>query len=246
MSSFGGQWLNIFIAMTIFIAAALVASYGGQLATESITDSKRRRGIKACFWLLFAIGTVFAFWQQLRLSESDQARDTREEWNQALLIRILFRPVRPPEIAYLKSPAPLSAKITQVRPKPQQNAPAGINIGHDNNGTAIVNNGPPPLELVPSVQVVQSDKPGLIKSVITIVPNMPVSAPTAIALEFDNPISSISFSISNVGAFMGGGPYRIGVHAMVSIGTGFGPQRPVSIVVYSEKTVNLVAPPKLE
>ncbi len=57
-------------------------------------------------------------------------------------------PPRPPFIAYLKTPIPASVHALPQSPShPPQTAPAGINIGRDNNGTAIVNNRLPPPKL---------------------------------------------------------------------------------------------------
>ncbi len=45
-------------------------------------------------------------------------------------------------------------------PTPSQNAPGGINIGRDNNGTAIVNNGPPPPRLISSNETDTENRDG--------------------------------------------------------------------------------------
>lgn len=245
MHAFGLNLLDILINVAaLAIVPGILAALGGHLAAEGIADTGRSRKIKFYFWALFSFGVLVTFWQQFRLAEADQARETREVWNQAVVTRILFRPVLPPGIGYLKSSAPHPTPGPQ---RPLQNAPGGINIGRDNNGTAIVNNGPPPLELMPSLRVVESDRPGLIKTIVTIVPNAPVSAPTAVALEFDKPISRIEIhGIYGAAAVTSGGPFRIGVHALISVGTGFGPSHPLLIAVYSEEPVRVIEPPRLE
>ncbi|HKW65484.1 MAG TPA: hypothetical protein VJN89_23235 [Candidatus Acidoferrum sp.] len=142
---------------------------------------------------------------------------------------------------------PIDNVTAHVSRAPAQYAPGGINIGGNNQGTAIVNNiAAPSLQMTASVESVTSDKEGLLKTVVTVVPNVPVSAPTGVALEFDNPIMSISFSVRGAAGVMGGGPYRLGTHALISIGTGFNPQHPLEITVYSEKPVSLLKDPVLE
>lgn len=107
------------------------------MAAEAIPDKTRVPRVKAIFWLLFACGVVITFWQQFRIAQGDFARETKEAWNQVIMTKLLFRPLPPPDIAYLKSsPVKLQPQI----PPPIQIAPGGINIGRDNKGTAIVNN----------------------------------------------------------------------------------------------------------
>jgi len=112
--------------------------------------------------------------------------------------------------------------------------------------TATVNNGPPPLKLTPSLRVVASDREGMVKTEITVVPNLAVSAPFSIALDFDNPINSIGWNIQGVGALLGGGNFRLGTHALTTVGTGIGPQHPLIVTVYSNLPVELVKEPNLE
>lgn len=126
----------------------------------------------------------------------------------------------------------------------------GIVIGGDNNGTATVNVGPPPLVL--TVASVESpgtaflDKPGFIKTEITIVPNQQVTAPFTIALDFDNPISDIDNTVKGVGAQMVGGPFRRGIHARDTVDTSIGPSHPLVVVVFSLLPVKLVSVPRIE
>jgi len=124
--------------------------------------------------------------------------------------------------------------------------PNGICPTAPNFGTQTVNNGPPPLELKASLAMSASDQPGLIKAIITVTPNQPVVAPTAIALEFDNPIKSMGWWIAGSATTTGGGPFRNGKHAMVSIGTSFSPQHALLLTIYSELPLTLLADPHLE
>lgn len=110
----------------------------------------------------------------------------------------------------------------------------------------VINNGPPPLAMTASENVVASDKEGFIKTIITVVPNIPVVAPTAVALELDNPISMIGFWVAGAAMIQGGGPSRIGTHALISVGTSFSPQHALLITVYSALPVKLIRPPSLE
>jgi hypothetical protein len=73
-----------------------------------------------------------------------------------------------------------------------------------------------------------------------------VTAPFNIVLEFDNPISSIGWTVKNVGAQMGGGPFRIGTHAFDTVETSMSRNHPLVVIVYSVLPVKLVKPPKVE
>jgi hypothetical protein len=128
------------------------------------------------------------------------------------------------------------------------NAPNGIAIG---GGTVInptVNNGPPPLELVSSYQILKSEKQGLVKTMITVVPNKEVSAPFDLVLDFDAPIVSVGFWIAGAGSVSGGGPSASteGSHAVLPIGTGFGPNHALLLTVYSFSQVKLVKTPVIK
>jgi hypothetical protein len=142
----------------------------------------------------------------------------------------------------------------ELPPSVNQNCPGGICAGGDINGSpTIINPGPPPLILkVTSMESTSSeassfsDKPGFIKTEMTIVPNQPVIAPFTIALDFDNPITEIGNTVKNVGVVQGGGPYRVGVHARDTVGTSIGPEHPLVVVVYSLLPVKLVGLPRVE
>ena len=129
---------------------------------------------------------------------------------------------------------------------------SNVQVGGSNNQSS-TNCGPPPLVLeVTSVETTSSktssfsDKPGFLKTEITIVPNQPVTAPFTIALDFDNPITEIGNTVKNVGAQLGGGPYRVGVHARDTVGTSIGPGHPLVVVVFSLVPVKLVGVPRVE
>jgi hypothetical protein len=122
---------------------------------------------------------------------------------------------------------------------------SNLQVGGSQN-SATTNCGPPPLEMSASSQTVPTDKEGLVKTIITITPNVPVPAPTSVAVEFDNPVSSMGFWVAGAAGVIGGGPYRNGVHGLISIGTGFSAQHPLLLTVYSEKPVRVIQPPKLE
>jgi hypothetical protein len=164
--------------------------------------------------------------------------------------------VAPPPVVHVTLTAPTSSKGEPSRKASQSqvqrnsqaiNAPGGIAVGGGTVNQPTVNNfGPPPLELKASLQPVDSDKQGLIKTEITIVPNESVSAPFGLALELDNPIVSIWFVVENAGATVGGGPYRLGTHALVTVGTGISPSHALIITVYSALPVKLVKPPSIE
>jgi hypothetical protein len=73
-----------------------------------------------------------------------------------------------------------------------------------------------------------------------------VTAPFVIALEFDNPISSIGHTVKNVGAQFSGGHFRVGTHALETVSTSIGPSHPLVVVVFSLLPVKLVAAPGIE
>lgn len=90
------------------------------------------------------------------------------------------------------------------------------------------------------------EKPGFHKTEITIIPNQPVAGPFTIGLEFDNPISDIGHTVKNIGAFAGGGPFRVGMHARETVSMNIGPAHPLVVVVFSLLPVKLVAAPTIE
>jgi hypothetical protein len=106
MRWFGLNWLDIFInVLALAIVPGLLAAYGGHLAAEAIEDARRQRNVKMCFWFLFSFGALVTFWQQLRISQSDFARETKESWEDALATRVLFPPPSAPS-ASVASPVP--------------------------------------------------------------------------------------------------------------------------------------------
>jgi len=95
---YGLDWTNILLgtAMLAIIPFAF-ALYGGYLATEPISDLKRRRNIKLQFWGLFVLGVALGFWQQFREAGHDLDRDTKGKWADAL-VGSKFPPPSPPYI----------------------------------------------------------------------------------------------------------------------------------------------------
>jgi hypothetical protein len=65
-------WIDILLG-TILLAIVpfAMAAYGGHIAAESISDSKRQRKVKLIFWSVFAVGVVLAFVQQYRSVTQD-------------------------------------------------------------------------------------------------------------------------------------------------------------------------------
>jgi len=180
----------------------------------------------------------------------------------------------PPSPVHKSLPLPQNVPITKTPPSPRPPKPkagieqhgtgnnaveggiatgpcSNVQIGGQGN-TATTNCGPPPLVLdVASVKSGSegsdfTERPGFLKTEITIVPNQQVTAPFTIALEFDNPISDIGHTVKNVGAQMGGGPFRRGIHARETVLTSIGPEHPLVVVVFSLLPVKLVAAPRVE
>jgi hypothetical protein len=124
-------------------------------------------------------------------------------------------------------------------------------VGGNANVENSCNTGPPPLVLrVVSVKAGTSvmafmPKEGFIQTDITIVPNQEVTAPFTIELDFDNPISDIAHTVKDVGAQMGGGPFRIGIHARETVSTSIGPSHPLIVAVFSLQPVKLVGDPRI-
>jgi hypothetical protein len=82
---FGLNWGDILIGTFVLaIVPFAFAAYGGQLATETIEDPRRKRSIKIKFWGMFVIGVAVGFWQQFRSAEADLDRATKDSWVEAL------------------------------------------------------------------------------------------------------------------------------------------------------------------
>jgi hypothetical protein len=140
-----------------------------------------------------------------------------------------------------------ASRTTSIGPVTVQSG-AAVSFGQQGGQTAgtIINN-VPPLVMTTSQQVVVSDKQGLIKTLITVVPNIPVSGPTSVAVDFDNPITAMDYDIAGYGGPLpGGDPSRIGRHALITVGTGFSPQHALLLTVYSVLPVKVIKPPILE
>jgi hypothetical protein len=95
---------------------------------------------------------------------------------------------------------------------------------------------------MPSQTVVPSDKEGQVKTIITVEPNIDVSAPINVVLDFDNPITSVGFWVAGAGGVFGGGPSAStsGTHAVIPIGTGFNSKHALLLTVYSALPVKLL------
>jgi hypothetical protein len=130
---------------------------------------------------------------------------------------------------------------------------SNVQIGGSGN-SATTNCGPPPLKLEYSFQTLKNGEQGSfnfpsecrVRSHMRIVPNQSVPPPIRVALDFDHPISQIATTIEDVGAIMGGGPYRVGLHAISSpVSPGIGPHNPLIVEVCSEIDVQLAGEPHL-
>jgi hypothetical protein len=107
--------------------------------------------------------------------------------------------------------------------------------------------GPPPLELtVTPLGPEEPSIPGKIRMAFKVTPNQHVTAPFRIYMDFDKPIDDLGCFVPNAGATLGGGPFRRGLHAFVTCGTGFGPETPLTVFVISTESVNLVGTLKIE
>jgi len=106
MQWYGLSWSDIFLnVIALAFLPGLLATYGGHLAAEAVPDRKRARKIQFCFWGIFLALLLVTFWQQIRAAESDQAKNTKETWNEALVLRMLFRSPIPPADLFRSSPA---------------------------------------------------------------------------------------------------------------------------------------------
>jgi hypothetical protein len=164
-------------------------------------------------------------------------------------------------VDYLSSHSAPSAKTQQDNSVHVDN---GSKIDQQSNGGCspnivgganTVNCGAPPVKLEYSFQTLLTTDKALfgfdrsicpIVSRLRIVPNQSVPPPIRVVLDFDQPISNIATTIENVGATMGGGPYRLGLHAISSpISPGIGPHHPLIVEVCSDTVVKLTGEPHL-
>jgi len=118
---------------------------------------------------------------------------------------------------------------------------SNLQVGGANNIQA-ANCGPAPLILSPSSSTVLSDKEGLVKTVIRVVPNEAVAAPFNVVLKFDNPVKSVGFWVEGAGTVLGGGPASVtsGNNPVIPVGTGFNPKHGLLLTVYSDLPVRLI------
>ena len=164
--------------------------------------------------------------------------------------------------APIAKPRAKSPPSQPVPPKPsmsQECAPGAVcaqSSGQQGGITAGVYNGPPPLELKATLEIVPSDKGTFgfpanecpVKTRITITPNQAVPPPIAVALDFDNPISKIASTVLGVSGQMGGGPYRLGTNALAPpiSSPGITATHPLLVEVCSAEILKLTAAPRLE
>jgi hypothetical protein len=179
--------------------------------------------------------------------------------------KVKDKPQAPPPVdgrSHVKPPPKVETHIIQsgvgntanpgVITAPVTQGDCGVvqNGGSNNNASPVC--GPPPLLLtIASVNVGTegtefTEKPGFIKTEITIVPNQQVVAPFIIALEFDNPVTEIGHTVRGVAAQMLGGAFRVGTNARETVLTNLSPSHPLVVVVFSRLPVKLMAVPHIE
>ncbi|MGB9075929.1 MAG: hypothetical protein WCC26_03740 [Terracidiphilus sp.] len=136
MTWYGLNWGDILLNTAVLaFVPLLLAAWGGHLAAEAITDPKKKRGVKLCFWGLFVFGVAATAWQQFRAAENDFEKDINNKFAWAIVGRKEF-------------PAPPVPKIEQVlpsTPRPQANLvftfPVGVNVPLQKEITAQLNDG---------------------------------------------------------------------------------------------------------
>jgi hypothetical protein len=73
-------WVDILLGTFLLaIVPFAMAAYGGHVAAEGVADSKRRRSIKAKFWIGCVVGVVLAFFQQYRSLTNDAVTKSKTE-----------------------------------------------------------------------------------------------------------------------------------------------------------------------
>jgi hypothetical protein len=163
-----------------------------------------------------------------------------------LVINILppLPPVLPTPIA---PPVKGKKEPTNSIAGPVEQGPcSSIQQGGSQNQTNI-QCGPPPLELtVTPMGPQEPNVPGKIRVGFRVTPNQHVNAPFRIYMDFDKPVDDLGCFVPNVGANMGGGAFRHGLHTYVTCGTGFGPETPLTVTVISTEPVNLVGTPTIQ
>jgi hypothetical protein len=103
MNWLGLDWLGLILnVFAIAIIPGLLAAYGGHLAAEAITDPKRSRTVKYCFWGLFVFGIFATSWPQYRAAELDLDRETKETWAETI-VAARFIPPPPANIEHGKN-----------------------------------------------------------------------------------------------------------------------------------------------
>jgi hypothetical protein len=129
MHWFGINWLDVILnTAALSIVPGLTALGGGHLAAEAVSESRKKIAWRVTFFILFVFSVALTGWQQVRAATSEFERNTADEWLRTLLVRTLFRPVLPPNFAYLKTPKPTISPAQ--RPTPETiSAPNGIAIG---------------------------------------------------------------------------------------------------------------------
>jgi hypothetical protein len=130
---------------------------------------------------------------------------------------------------------------------PSQNCPNGICIGGENSGNPTVINEAPKPQFTATVNLVESDRAGYLKTEIKIVPNIAIPPPIEMVLDFDNPVAEIGGVPEGAASIMLGGRFRYGTHTLSTIQSpGISPRFPMLLHAYSLKPLTLIKPPYLE
>ena len=127
MHWFGINWLDVILNTgALSLVPGLTALFGGHLA--AVSERRKKIAWRVTFVALFVLSVVLTGWQQVRASASEFEKNTADDWLRTLLVRTLFRPVVPPDFAYLKTP---KATVLPAQRAPQAiiSAPNGIAIG---------------------------------------------------------------------------------------------------------------------
>jgi hypothetical protein len=123
----GLNWGDILLNTAVLaIVPLLIAAWGGHLAAEAITDPKKKRNVKRCFWLLFVFGVVATGWQQFRAEETDLEKNMNNNFAMAIAVQKMFPPPLAPIIEQkLVSNAPRSYLVYEGNPLFSGPSPTG-------------------------------------------------------------------------------------------------------------------------
>jgi hypothetical protein len=118
MNWLGLDWLGLILAVLVLaIIPGLLAAYGGHIAAEAISDPKRSRNVKYCFWALFLFGVLATSWQQFRSAVADLDRDTKETWAETVVASKFLPPPPPANIERQHPAIPRSYVVLSDIPK---------------------------------------------------------------------------------------------------------------------------------